>query len=138
MGNVFSFSTDMAGQNGESWQYGFQPVLSIMGNDLFISFPYQLNPFDINPLRNILNETIDFEKVRSNQKIKLFLSATNVRTSQLRVFDTHEITVNTILASACVPQIYKAVEINGEHFWDGGYVGNPSLFPLLWDMIVMI
>jgi NTE family protein len=95
--------------------------------------PYQLNPFDLNPLKNILNETIDFEKVRSNQKIKLFLSATNVRTSQLRVFDTHEITVDTVLASACVPQMYKAVEICGEHYWDGGYVGNPSLFPLLWE-----
>ena len=111
----------------------FNPFYQSWGMISSFLSPYQLNPFDINPLKNILNETIDFEKVCSNQKIKLFLSATNVRTSQLRVFDTHEITVNTVLASACVPQIYKAVEINGEHFWDGGYVGNPSLFPLLWE-----
>jgi NTE family protein len=111
----------------------FNPLLDSLGMlTLFLS-PYQLNPLDFNPFKNLLNETIDFEKVRTNQKIKLFLSATNVRTSQLKVFETHEITVDTVLASACVPQIFKAVEINGEYYWDGGYVGNPSLFPLLWE-----
>ncbi|MCQ6281643.1 patatin-like phospholipase family protein [Bacillus sp. EB600] len=111
----------------------FNPFYQSWGTISSFLSPYQLNPFDINPLKNILNETIDFEKIRNNQEIKLFLSATNVRTSQLRVFDTHEVTVDTVLASACVPQIYRAVEINGEHYWDGGYVGNPSLFPLLWE-----
>jgi NTE family protein len=111
----------------------FNPFYESWGIITSFLSPYQLNPFDINPLKDTLNETIDFEKVRCNQKVKLFLSATNVRTSQLKVFETHEITVDTVLASACLPQIFKAVEINGEYFWDGGYVGNPALFPLLWE-----
>jgi NTE family protein len=111
----------------------FNPLYQSWGIITSVLSPYQLNPFDFNPLKNILNETIDFEKVRNSQKLKLYLSATNVRTSQIKVFDTDEITVDTVLASACLPQIFKAVEINGEHYWDGGYVGNPALFPLLWE-----
>ncbi|MGG1397444.1 patatin-like phospholipase family protein [Bacillus salipaludis] len=111
----------------------FNPLYQTWGIITSFLSPYQLNPFDFNPLKDTLNEMIDFEKVRNNQKIKLFLSATNVRTSQVKVFDTDEITVDTVLASACLPQVFKAVEIDGEHYWDGGYVGNPALYPLLWD-----
>jgi NTE family protein len=93
--------------------------------------PYQLNPFNINPLRDVLAKTIDFDCVRSCQKIRLYVSATNVRTNGLRIFTAKELSVDVLLASACLPQIYPAVEINGEYYWDGGYMGNPVLEPLI-------
>jgi NTE family protein len=93
--------------------------------------PYQFNPFDINPLRDILAAEVDFERVRGLEKPRLFVSATNVRTGQLREFRTHELTVDAVLASACLPTLFHAVEIGGEAYWDGGYVANPSLLPLI-------
>ena len=95
--------------------------------------PYQLNPFpfDWNPLRAALEESIDFDRLRSEVKApRLFVSATSVRTGKPRVFSRKELTVDALLASACLPQVFKAVEIDGEPFWDGGYLGNPALWPL--------
>ena len=94
--------------------------------------PYELNPFDINPLRQILEDCVDFEALRSHEAIKLFLSATNVRTGRVKVFDSHEVSLDVVMASACLPFLYKAVEIDGEHYWDGGYMGNPALFPFFY------
>ncbi len=94
--------------------------------------PYQLNPFDVNPLRDALTEIVDFDELRSCRVTKLFLSATNVRTGKVRVFTTNEVTADVVMASACLPNLFKAVEIAGEHFWDGGYMGNPCLFPLIY------
>lgn len=88
--------------------------------------PYQLNPFNINPLRDVLRKTIDFDCVRGCQKIRLYISATNVRTNSLRIFTGGELSVDVLLASACLPQIYPAVEIDGEYYWDGGYMGEPG------------
>jgi NTE family protein len=93
--------------------------------------PYQFNPLDINPLRDIVSAEVDFARVRSCDKLRLFVSATNVRTGQLREFRTHEMTVEAVMASACLPFMFHAVEIGGETYWDGGYVGNPSLLPLI-------
>jgi NTE family protein len=94
--------------------------------------PYQLNPtpFDFNPLRAVLEETIHPEVLREGKGPRLFISATSVRTGKPRVFSRPEVTVDVILASACLPQFFKAVEIDGEPFWDGGYLGNPALWPL--------
>ena len=92
--------------------------------------PYQWNVFDTNPLRDILDANIDFDEVRKCSCVKLFISATNVRSGKVRVFDTDELTRDVALASACLPFIFKAVEIDGEAYWDGGYMGNPALFPL--------
>jgi NTE family protein len=94
--------------------------------------PYQLNPtpFEFNPLRQVLEEEIHPEILRHGKGPKLFISATSVRTGKPRVFARHEVTVDTLLASACLPQFFKAVEIDGEPFWDGGYLGNPALWPL--------
>jgi NTE family protein len=92
--------------------------------------PYQFNPLDVNPLRGILAETIDFELVRACTEAKLFVCATNVRSGKVRIFETAEIDVDHVLASACLPNLFRAVEIDGEHYWDGGYRGNPALFPL--------
>lgn len=97
-----------------------------------IASPYEFNPFDLNPLRDALDEAIDFDAVRASP-IKLFLSATNVETGRVKVFKGHEITRDAVLASACLPQTFKAVEIDGNAYWDGGYLGNPSLFPLIYN-----
>jgi NTE family protein len=95
--------------------------------------PYQLNPFNHNPLRELIRQAIDFERLRQCSAIKLFLSATNVRTGKIKVFTDREITADCVLASACLPFLYQAVEIEGEHHWDGGYMGNPALFPLIYS-----
>jgi NTE family protein len=93
--------------------------------------PYQFNPLGINPLRDIVAAEVDFDRVRACDRMRLFVSATNVRTGQLREFRQHEMSVDAVMASACLPTIYRAVEIDGEAYWDGGYVGNPSLLPLI-------
>jgi len=93
--------------------------------------PSQLNPLNLNPLRDILVETVDFERVCRCHKTQLFISATQVRTGALRVFGQHELTADMVLASACLPLLFQAVEIDGEAYWDGGYAGNPSLLPLV-------
>ena len=95
--------------------------------------PYQINPFpyEYNPLRAALEDSIDFERLRMEAKApRLFVSATSVRTGKPRVFTRRELTVDMLLASACLPQVFKAVEIDGEPYWDGGYLGNPALWPL--------
>lgn len=93
--------------------------------------PYEFNPLDINPLRDLLSGLVDFERVRSCSELGLFISATNVRTGKARIFRRHELTADAVMASACLPQIFRAVEIDGEAYWDGGYIGNPALFPLI-------
>jgi NTE family protein len=95
--------------------------------------PYQFNPFNYNPLRRVLAETVDFGALRSGHcPVKLFLSATNVRTGKIKVFQNDEIGPEAVLASSCLPFIFQAVEIDGEHYWDGGYMGNPAIFPLIY------
>jgi NTE family protein len=96
--------------------------------------PYQLNPLNHNPLRDALKATVDFAVLRRPDcPIKLFVSATNVRSGKIKVFENKEIGVDSILASACLPFMFQAVELNGEHYWDGGYMGNPALFPLIYN-----
>ena len=95
--------------------------------------PYQFNPFDINPLRDILDHCIDFEALRSCTTTKLFVAATNVRSGRVQVFECKDISTDVVCASACLPFLFKAVEINGEHYWDGGYMGNPVLFPFFYE-----
>jgi len=91
--------------------------------------PYQLNPFNLNPLLDILRESIDWPKVRACEAFDLFVSATNVETGRVKVFDRETLTPEMVMASACLPFLYQAVEIDGVPYWDGGYMGNPSLFP---------
>ncbi len=93
--------------------------------------PYETNPFDINPLRDIVAKCFDFDAINAATRPKLFLSATNVRTGRPKVFRQPDISVDTTMASACLPFLFKAVEIDGEAYWDGGYMGNPPLFPLI-------
>jgi len=92
--------------------------------------PYDLNPSGFNPLKPILEEVIDFEAL-TRSPIKLFITATNVRTGRGRIFRNTEITADVLLASACLPTMFQAVEIDGEAYWDGGYAGNPTITPLV-------
>lgn len=116
---------DWFGDMGNQATYNFMESMS------HIFSPYQLNPFDFNPLRDALEEVVDFEYMRHcNKALCLHINATNVRTGKVRVFHNEELTSDVVLASACLPMIFKAVEIEGEHYWDGGYMGNPSIFPL--------
>lgn len=91
--------------------------------------PAAMNPLDINPLRDLLEELVDFEKVRANEGLLLFVAATNVRDGKIRLFSGKDITADAIMASACLPFLFRAVEIGREAYWDGGYTGNPALFP---------
>jgi NTE family protein len=94
--------------------------------------PYQVNPFDYNPLRSLLAPLIDFDALRARAPCKLFVCATNVRSGRARVFREHELTCDMLLASAALPLSFRAVEIDGEAYWDGGYMGNPALYPLFY------
>jgi NTE family protein len=95
--------------------------------------PYQLNPLNFNPLKEVLVKEIDFTRLSDESKIKLFLAATNVRSGKVKVFGIDEaITADMVMASACLPQLFQAVEIEGESYWDGGFMGNPVLYPLFY------
>jgi NTE family protein len=92
--------------------------------------PYDL-PHTENPLRSLLLEIVDFDRLRSQEELQLVVCATNVRTARRRVFTNKDISVDALLASACLPQLFPAVEIDGEPHWDGGWTGNPALAPLI-------
>jgi NTE family protein len=91
--------------------------------------PYRMNPLNINPLRGLIESLVDFDAVRKSKTLKLYISATNVRTGKIKVFTGSDIDADALLASACIPTIFQAVEIGKEAYWDGGYMGNPALFP---------
>lgn len=95
--------------------------------------PAQLNPFDLNPLRDLLLAQIDFEALRAHSPFKLFIGTTQVNTARLRLFREHELSVDVLLASACLPRLHRSVVIDGEPYWDGGYSANPAVFPLFYD-----
>lgn len=96
--------------------------------------PYDLNLSGSNPLRAILEESIDFTRL-AGSPIHLFVTATNVRTGRGRVFRNAEMSINALLASACLPTMFQAVEIDGEAYWDGGYSANPTITPLVRDCV---
>jgi NTE family protein len=93
--------------------------------------PYELNPMGLNPLRDLLLDVVDFDNVNKSRSVKVHVTATNVRTGRPRIFSAGEVTVDAVMASACLPQMYPAVEIDGEAYWDGGFSGNPALYPLV-------
>lgn len=93
--------------------------------------PYETTLFDMNPLRELLSDYCDFDRVNACRSPLLHVCATHVLSGKIRVFAPGEITVETVLASACLPHMFRAVEVEGEHYWDGGFVGNPPLYPLI-------
>lgn len=112
------------------WSLDRSPMFLAVDMMSRVFSPYDLNPMGTNPLSGILSEMIDFECL-SRGPIKLFVTATNVHTGRGRVFRNPELTVDVLLASACLPSMFQAVEIDGEKYWDGGYSGNPTIAPLI-------
>ncbi len=98
--------------------------------------PYQFNPSNFNPLRELLERHIDFDQLRNTDKIKLFICATNVKTGKIKIFDNQELSVEAVLASSCLPYLFQAVEIGENYYWDGGFMGNPAIFPLIYHSAV--
>lgn len=105
------------------WQAGQTLALSMS--------PYSFNPFNLNPLRRVLETAVDFEALRASS-IQMFVSTTAVRAGRSRIFKSGEMAPEVLLASACLPQLFQAVEIEGEPYWDGGYLANPALWPLFY------
>jgi len=118
---------------GEGDTIGLSPAVKMLANWAGNFSPSQLNPFDLNPLRDMLNRQVDFERLRESSPFKLFIGTTQANTGRLRVFRENELTVDVLLASACLPKIHHSVEIDGEPYWDGGYSANPAVFPLFYD-----
>jgi NTE family protein len=112
------------------WTLDMSPAYVVMDLIARTLSPYDLNPLGLNPLREVLVESIDFDRL-ARAPIKLFITATNVRTGRGRIFRNAEITADVLLASACLPTMFQAIAIDGEHYWDGGYAGNPTLTPLV-------
>ncbi|MBB3930180.1 NTE family protein [Kaistia hirudinis] len=106
----------------------FRPTqwLDMMSN---LTSPYGFNPHNINPLRDLVESLVDFERVRAAASPKLFISATNVRNGKIKVFTDGEVTADAVMASACLPYLFQTVVVDGEPYWDGGFMGNPALFP---------
>ena len=115
----------------KAWNLDWSPVALWLDTlALFVS-PYQLNPLDHNPLRELLREWLDLERLRDPAAIKLFVCATNLKSNRMKLFDNAGLSVEALLASACLPQLHRAAEVAGEFYWDGGFIGNPALKPLL-------
>jgi NTE family protein len=112
------------------WTLDHSPVFLAMDLMARVFSPYDLGPGGTNPLRDVLAESVDFARL-AQASIKLFITATNVRTGRGRVFRNGEITPDVLLASACLPTLFQAIEIDGEGYWDGGYSGNPTITPLV-------
>jgi NTE family protein len=112
------------------WSIDTSPVFMALDIAARVISPYTMNAHGFNPLSKILDEVIDFEEL-ARAPIHLFITATNVRTGRGRVFKNEEVTAQVLLASACLPTMYQAVEIEGESYWDGGYAGNPTITPLV-------
>lgn len=115
-----------------------EPYLKAPVNFLFFNAmanlfsPYQFNPSNFHPIRDVLENILDIEKIKKSAKTKLFICATNVKTGKIRIFNQAELSIEAILASACLPKLFQAVEVDREYYWDGGYLGNPAIFPLIY------
>ena len=119
---------DMLSSN---WSLDGNPMLAVMDAMTHALSPYLLNPFNLNPLRELLVKEVDFKRVRACNSVRLYIAATNVHSGEARVFTNGDITVDAVMASACLPHMFQAVEIDGIPYWDGGFSGNPPLEPFL-------
>ncbi|MCG3201763.1 MAG: hypothetical protein NFCOHLIN_01633 [Gammaproteobacteria bacterium] len=111
----------------------YSPGWIMLDNLTRMFSPYQLNPVNHHPLRDILLAQVDFARIRRSEEVKLFVCACNVMTNRMRVFERGDMCVDAVLASACLPSLFQAVEIDGQYYWDGGYMGNPPIFPIIYN-----
>jgi NTE family protein len=109
------------------------PATKMLAAWLTLFAPMQFNPFDLNPLRDLLKRQVDFDGLRAHSPFKLFVGATVATSGRLRIFREHELTLDMLLASACLPKLHHAVEIDGVPYWDGGFSANPAVFPLFYE-----
>lgn len=121
---------DPAAKRGGGFE--FAPALLMFEMMARVFSPYELNPLNYQPLKLLLEQCIDFEELRKRCP-RLYICATNVRTNRLRVFTGPDVCVDAVMASACLPFMFQAVDIDGESYWDGGYMGNPPIFPLIYN-----
>jgi NTE family protein len=94
--------------------------------------PNEMNPLGLNPLKDLLHKLVHFEKLQDYKAVQLFIGATNVQNGRIRIFERHELTADMILASCCLPKIYPSVKVGEHYYWDGGYMGNPAIFPFFY------
>jgi NTE family protein len=109
------------------------PFATIVQQAAGMLSPSEMNPLNIDPLRNVLAAQVDFAALRASDHLKLFIAATNVESGKVRVFHRPELTIDMVVASACLPTLFRAVEIDGVPYWDGGFMGNPVLFPFFYE-----
>jgi NTE family protein len=120
-------------KGGHSFGLDNSPLYTVADMVLRLMSPYQFNPHNMNPLRDVLASQVDFEALRRECPCHLFLCATNVETGKIRIFSGADLSIDAVLASACLPTLFQSVVIDGQHYWDGGYVGNPAIFPLIYQ-----
>ena len=142
-----SFSDPFGARAWQHWWTGSWNQDHLPGYSAFTAMtgglsPVQINPWGLDPLRDVVGRLVDFDKLATCDDTRLFITATNVRTGRARVFRAPEVSLDVVMASACLPFLQKAVEIGGEAYWDGGYVGNPSLWPFFYytrtdDLLVL-
>jgi NTE family protein len=128
-----SMPAEMTVLSADGASVSLAPMVKLMLQWAHYFSPAQINPFDLNPLRDIVAAQIDFERLRAHSPVKLFIAATHANSGKLKIFREHEISVDAVLASACLPTVHRAIEIDGEPYWDGGYAANPAVFPLFFD-----
>lgn len=109
------------------------PMLHIMQFMGSVLSPYQFNPENIHPLQDIVENFFDYDALQNSSEYKLFLCATHLATGRLKIFTGKEINPQAVLASACIPTLFQAVEVDGDYYWDGGYIGNPAIYPLIYN-----
>lgn len=122
---------DIWARISDNWSLESSPSYLFFDHLSRVFSPYELNPLNLNPLRDLVADMVDFDCVNRCSALKVFITATNVRSGRPKIFRQPELTVDAVMASAALPFMYQAVEIDGEAYWDGGYAGNPALFPLV-------
>ena len=133
VGDSVPFHVELLNSLNSTTDGALPTPMNVMMGFMRLFSPYQLNPFELNPLRDVVRAQFDFERLRRECPLKLFIAATTVRTGKVKLFHTAELSESALLASACLPTLHHAVEIDGEHYWDGGFTANPAIYPLLYE-----
>lgn len=132
VGALSASQRDLVGRFFGNFLFDSSPMQAWWNFATQFSSPYQTNPLNINPLRDLIDDLVDFEQVRACEQIQLFIAATHVHSGRIAIFERQHLTADHVMASACLPLMFQAVEIEGTPYWDGGYLGNPALFPLFY------